>query len=99
MDYQELKVALTSGNQVPGENFALLRDIARHVNSAVTTDEGRDLDIRAVAVGQWCTARWNERTTAPDMSSAAKPYRITPSTSFHCAKVAVSSRYFAGGSP
>lgn len=52
MDYQELKVVLASGNQVPGENFALLRDIARHVNNAVTKDEGRDLVIRALAVGK-----------------------------------------------
>lgn len=51
MDYQELKGALAAGNQVPGENFDLLRDIARHVNNAATTHEGRDLVIRALAVG------------------------------------------------
>ncbi|MBS0251337.1 MAG: DEAD/DEAH box helicase, partial [Proteobacteria bacterium] len=51
MDYQEIKEALAAGNEIPGGNFNLLRDITRHVNNASTTHEGRDLVIRALAVG------------------------------------------------
>ena len=50
MDYQDLKQALAAANLVPGQNFELLRAIARHVNNAVTTHEGRDLVIRSLAV-------------------------------------------------
>jgi len=52
MDYLELKQALAAGNHTPGQNFGLLREIARHVNNAATTDEGRDLVIRALAVNR-----------------------------------------------
>jgi hypothetical protein len=50
MNYPELKHALAAGNHTPGQNFQLLREIARHVNNAATTHEGRDLVIRALAV-------------------------------------------------
>jgi hypothetical protein len=50
MDYPELKQALAAEIHRPGQNFELLREIARHVNSAASTHEGRDLVIRALAV-------------------------------------------------
>ncbi len=50
MDYAALKVALADPGIVSATPFAILREIARHVNRRATHNEGRDLVIRALAV-------------------------------------------------
>lgn len=50
MEYAVLKTVLADPNAVSANSFAILRDIARHVNQRTTHNEGRDLVIRALAV-------------------------------------------------
>jgi DEAD/DEAH box helicase len=74
MEYAAIKASLSSPQAVQASSFALLREIARFVNQRSTHNEGRDLVIRALAVGDAFPEAEQEILTSLVRSVGLFPY-------------------------
>lgn len=74
MDYSTLKTVLADRVRVRESSFALLREIARFVNQCSTHNKGRDLVIRALAVGDVFSGPEQEILTSLVRSVGLFPY-------------------------
>jgi hypothetical protein len=74
MEYAALKTVLADRARVRETSFALLREIARFVNQRSTHNEGRDLVIRALAVGDAFSGPEQEILTSLVRSVGLFPY-------------------------
>lgn len=77
MEYDALKAVLADPQAVQTSSFALLREITRFVNQWSTHHQGRDLVIRALAVGHAFPAPEQEILTALIRSVGLFPYMTT----------------------